>query len=110
MSRSFAAGLKTSQKTPISRLAVIDCWVTRTRRAAHASDGYCAPRRAVSMPVTHYEENASRWRIHYSEIDKMEVSTPRPLSSSQRISRIARSCRHQIFVFFEKNRGESENT
>ena len=69
-----------------SRLVLIDCWVTHTRRAAHASDGTCAPRRTGSMPVAHPLENAFPWRIHYSEIDRIEVSTPLAPCSSQRIS------------------------
>jgi hypothetical protein len=34
----------------------------------------CAAR--YPCPSLHPQENASRWRIHNSEIDKMEVSTP----------------------------------
>jgi hypothetical protein len=41
--------------------------------------------RTGSMPLAPHKKNASRWRIHHSEIDTIELSTPLEPSSSQRI-------------------------
>jgi len=63
------------------------------------------------MPVAHHKKSASRWRIHISQIDRMEIGSLLARSSSRRISLDRTGFSAMDFRFFRRKVAENaENT
>jgi hypothetical protein len=83
-------------ESPVILINIAAAVQARPPRRRLSGDTVC---RTVSTPVACHEQNASRWRFHYSEADKIETALSKRLPQGSVFFLIACGCHRRISFF-----------